>query len=45
MERMAAAKAATTSCQHRFWSRACIDASLVNGNGLCPVCRQYCTVE
>ena len=45
MERMEAATAATTSCQHRFCSRACIDASLENGNGLCPVCRQNCTVE
>ena len=45
MERVEAATAATTSCQHRFCSRACIDASLENGNGLCPVCRQNCTVE
>ena len=45
MEQMEAAAAATTSCQHRFCSRACIDASLENGNGLCPVCRQNCTVE
>ena len=45
MERMEAATAASTSCQHRFCSRACIDESLENGNGLCPVCRQNCTVE
>ena len=45
MERMEAATAATTSCQHRFCRRACIDAALENGNGLCPVCRQNCTVE
>jgi hypothetical protein len=45
MEQMEVAAAATTSCQHRFCSRACIDASLENGNGLCPVCRQNCTVE
>jgi uncharacterized Zn-finger protein len=45
MEQMEAAAAATTSCQHRFCSRACIGASLENGNGLCPVCRQDCTVE
>jgi hypothetical protein len=45
MEQMEAATAATTSCQHRFCSRACIAASLENGNGLCPVCRQNCTVE
>jgi hypothetical protein len=44
MERMEAVKAATTSCQHRF-CRTCIDAALENGNGLCPVCRQNCTVE
>jgi uncharacterized C2H2 Zn-finger protein len=43
-EKMTAATAATTSCQHRF-CRTCIDASLENGNGLCPVCRQNCTVE
>ena len=44
MERMEAATAATTSCQHRF-CRKCIHVSLENGNGLCPVCRQNCTVE
>ena len=47
MEKMAAATAATTSCQHRFCTRTCIDVSLENGNGLClcPVCWQNCTVE
>ena len=45
MERVEAVTAATTSCQHRFCSRACICTSLENGNGLCPVCRQNCTVE